>query len=58
MELTKSQLNMVQTWVNNIGIKGANLNSFKWIAKNHKQIHEYVEDSYTNLNTKKVISIH
>lgn len=53
MEITKSQLNHIRTWVNKAGIEDANLESFDWIKDNHKQIHEYIEDSYTNLNTKK-----
>lgn len=53
MELSKAQSTVVKSWVNNIKIKGANLESLNWIKKNHNQIHEYIEENYTNLNTKK-----
>lgn len=53
IKLSKNQQNIVNTWVNNAGIKGASSNSYNWIKRKHKAVYEYILDSYKNLNTLK-----
>ena len=39
--------------MNNAGIKGASTTSYAWVPKKHKEIYEYIKDSYKNFNTLK-----
>ena len=51
---THNYQSYIKTWKNRIkDIKGLNLTNLRWVLNNHEKIKKYIENRYTNLNTKK-----
>ena len=53
MDLSKTQNDIINGWINQLNIKNASTDDFEWVFKNHKRINNHIMKSDYSLGTKR-----